>query len=79
LRSDLRAELAVIAAPTLIVWGERDALLPIALGRALNAALPHAMFISLPACGHRPMLAQPERFSQIVLDFLQANDAAEQG
>ncbi len=78
LRSDLRLELASIAAPTLIIWGERDALLPIALGRALNAALPHTTFISLPGCGHRPMLAQPERFSQIALDFLQANAAPEQ-
>jgi pimeloyl-ACP methyl ester carboxylesterase len=79
LRSDLRVELASITAPTLIIWGERDALLPITLGCALNAALPQATFISLPGCGHRPMLAQPERFSQIVLDFLQADDAAEQG
>jgi pimeloyl-ACP methyl ester carboxylesterase len=79
LRSDLRLELASITSPTLIIWGQRDALLPIALGHALNAALPHAMFVSLPGCGHRPMLAQPERFSQIVLDFLQANGVSEQG
>lgn len=78
LRSDLQLELASITSPTLIIWGQRDALLPIALGHALNAALPHATFVSLPGCGHRPMLAQPERFSQIVLDFLQANDAPEQ-
>ncbi|GHO94470.1 dihydrolipoamide acetyltransferase [Reticulibacter mediterranei] len=79
LRSDLRLELASITSPTLIIWGERDALLPIALGYALNAALPHAMFVSLSGCGHRPMLAQPERFSHIVLDFLQAHDTPAQG
>jgi pimeloyl-ACP methyl ester carboxylesterase len=79
LRSDLRLELASITTPTLIIWGERDALLPLALGRALNTALPHATFVTLPGCGHRPMLAQPECFSQIVLDFLQANDISERG
>lgn len=68
-RSDLRAELASITVPTLIIWGERDALLPISLGRSLCAALPHAAFVTLP-CGHRPMLAQPEHFSQIVNEFL---------
>jgi len=69
-RSDFRQHLAQITIPTLIIWGERDVLLPIALGRNLSAALPHAQFVTLPGCGHRPMLAQPAEFSRIVLDFL---------
>jgi pimeloyl-ACP methyl ester carboxylesterase len=69
--SDFRAELATITVPTLIVWGERDVLIPITAGHALSAALPHATFITLPRCGHRPMLAQPATLSRIVLDFLQ--------
>ncbi len=69
-RSDFRAELAQITIPTLIIWGERDVMLPIALGRALNDALPHATFITMPHCGHRPMLAQPAQFSRSVLAFL---------
>ncbi len=69
-RSDFSAELARISTPTLIIWGERDVMLPIALGRALNDALPHASFAALPHCGHRPMLAQPAQFSRLVLEFL---------
>lgn len=68
--SDFRAELAAITAPTLILWGERDILIPIELGYALHAALPHATFTTLPSCGHRPMLAEPQKFSQLVLEFL---------
>ncbi|MBV9232320.1 MAG: alpha/beta hydrolase [Chloroflexi bacterium] len=68
--SDFRAELATITVPTLIIWGERDVLIPITSGHALSAALPHATFITLPGCGHRPMLAQPETMSKLVLDFL---------
>lgn len=72
-QSDFQSELATITQPTLIIWGERDVLLPISLGYALQAALPHAQFVTLPHCGHRPMLAEPETFSRIVLDFLHAS------
>lgn len=71
IRSDFRAELASITQPTLIIWGTRDVLLPISLGYALQEALPHAQFATLPNCGHRPMLAEPEAFSKLVLGFLQ--------
>ncbi len=69
-RSDFRAELAHITIPTLIIWGERDVMLPIALGHALQEALPHATFVTMPHCGHRPMLGQPALFSKSVLAFL---------
>jgi pimeloyl-ACP methyl ester carboxylesterase len=68
---DFRAELASISTPTLIIWGEHDLLLPPALGQELHTALPHATFVTVPKCGHRPMLGQPAVFSQIVLRFLQ--------
>jgi pimeloyl-ACP methyl ester carboxylesterase len=69
-RSDFRAELAQISIPTLIIWGERDVMLPIALGHTLHEALPHATFMTMPHCGHRPMLAQPALFSEHVVAFL---------
>jgi pimeloyl-ACP methyl ester carboxylesterase len=74
--SDFRAEIAAVAKlvlPVLIIWGEEDILLPISLGYQLHAALPHATFVTLPRCGHRPMLAQPEKFSSIILQFLQTS------
>ncbi len=70
LRSDFRQELARIDLPTLILWGERDLLLPLQMGHALREALPHATFITMPQSGHRPPLSQPGEFSRIVLDFL---------
>jgi pimeloyl-ACP methyl ester carboxylesterase len=70
-KSDFRAELALISVPTLIIWGEHDLLIPLTLGQELHAALPHATFVTMPECGHRPMLTQPAAFSQIVLRFLQ--------
>lgn len=75
LQSDFRAEIAEVRTPALIIWGEQDLLLPLALGQALYAALPHASFVTLPNCGHRPMLAYPERISALTLDFLAEGSA----
>jgi pimeloyl-ACP methyl ester carboxylesterase len=69
--SDFRAEIASISLATLIIWGERDLLLPITLGRELHAALPHATLVTMPQSGHTPMITQPAAFSQIVLSCLQ--------
>ena len=69
-KSDFRADLASLALPTLIIWGERDILLPLPLGQALAQALPHATFVTMPESGHRPPLSQPVEFSRLVLDFL---------
>ncbi len=71
IRSDFRSELASITLPTLIIWGECDVLLPLSLGQTLHDTLPHATLVTLPKCGHRPMLAQPELLSKLVIDFLQ--------
>ncbi|HYT42992.1 MAG TPA: alpha/beta hydrolase, partial [Methylomirabilota bacterium] len=66
---DLRPELATITIPTLIIWGERDLLVPLPLGQALFRALPHAYFVSLPNCAHRPHFTEPEKFSRLVVEF----------
>ncbi len=67
---DFRAEMASLTMPTLIIWGELDILVPIALGYELREALPHAVFVPISNSGHRPMLAQPALMSGVVLAFL---------
>ncbi|HEY4388461.1 MAG TPA: alpha/beta hydrolase [Ktedonobacteraceae bacterium] len=72
--SDFRPEIAMVKVPTLILWGERDLLLPIHLGQELHQAMPDATFVSLLQSGHRPMITQPAIFSQLVLHFLSVSD-----
>ncbi len=69
-KSDFRDEFASLTLPTLIIWGERDIMLPLALGQALAQVMPHARFVTIPESGHRPPLSQPVEFSRLVLDFL---------
>lgn len=70
LSEDARADLDAVRAPTLLVWGLRDPLVPPSLGELLRAALPAAEFLALPRAGHVPQFDQPEAFNAAVLAFL---------
>lgn len=50
-----RARLAAMRVPTLILWGKRDGLIPVAAGRWFHAALPGSQLIVYPGIGHLPM------------------------
>lgn len=58
-RREAASRLGALTMPTLILWGEKDALAPVAVGHALAAALPHAQFQVLGGCGHLPTLENP--------------------
>lgn len=67
----LTSRLDRITAPTLVIWGENDRLIPLAYGQAYQKGIPGARLVTIPRCGHLPPTEQPERFAQAVLDFLQ--------
>jgi pimeloyl-ACP methyl ester carboxylesterase len=66
----LTSRLHRVTAPTLIVWGAQDRLLPLALGEAYQRGIAGSRLVTLERCGHLPPLEQPERFAEIVLEFL---------
>jgi pimeloyl-ACP methyl ester carboxylesterase len=70
LADDLRAELEGIRAPTLLVWGQRDALVPPALAAAFTGAIADARVVVLPGAAHVPMVERPQAFADAVLAFL---------
>ena len=49
--------------PTLIVWGERDPMIPAAHGVAAHALIPHSRLELFPDAGHYPFDEDPERFA----------------
>jgi pimeloyl-ACP methyl ester carboxylesterase len=67
---DLRADAGGITAPTLLVWGVHDPVVPPRLGRRAAAAIPGARLIVLDA-GHVPFADRPEAFLAAVLPFLE--------
>ncbi len=56
--------------PLLLVWGERDSIIPLAHGRAAHAQIAHSRLEVFPASGHFPQLDEPERFIDVLLDFI---------
>jgi pimeloyl-ACP methyl ester carboxylesterase len=57
-------------APTLVVWGARDALVPIGGAGWVARALPRARTAVIPGAGHVPMLDRPAELTRELLGFL---------
>ena len=68
-KCDLTPELRSVVAPTLIVWGERDHLVPLRVAEQWQRELPGSRLVLLP-CGHVPMLEAPGELTASVLPFL---------
>lgn len=68
-RADVRADLAAITAPTLVVVTTADSLIPAALQHEVAAAIPGAVTAELPT-GHLPFLEQPGEWLDLITGFL---------
>ena len=58
--------LAEVQTPTLLVWGADDAVVPLAVARAYEAALPNASLELVADCGHLVDMEQPGRLAELV-------------
>jgi 3-oxoadipate enol-lactonase len=63
-------QLGQIAAPTLVIHGEYDPLVPYENGRYLAAHIKGAHLSSYPGVGHLSPIEAPERFNREVIEFL---------
>jgi triacylglycerol lipase len=59
-----------ITIPTLVVWGQFDALVPLADGEGYAAGISGARLVVVPDSGHAPMIETPGRFLEAVGEFL---------
>lgn len=73
LSDDVRPLLSQIRAPTLIIWGERDRLVPIQHARAFHAGIPNSHLLVLRGAAHNPMVDRPVAFNEAVLRFLRSD------
>lgn len=63
-------EAGTIHAPTLVIWGDRDELLPRADGDALAAAIPGSQLVRYPDTGHLVLWEQPARLASDLTAFV---------
>jgi pimeloyl-ACP methyl ester carboxylesterase len=62
--------------PTLIVWGDRDPIIPLAHGIAAHEAIPGSRLEVFEGVGHYPHCEQPARFVEVLTDFLATTEPA---
>jgi pimeloyl-ACP methyl ester carboxylesterase len=70
--TDLRAQMYKLNVPTLGVFGARDNIVNPNQSQVLAKGVPQARVEIMKASRHFPMLDEPERFIQIVQEFLAA-------
>jgi pimeloyl-ACP methyl ester carboxylesterase len=62
--------------PSMVVWGEKDSIIPVEHGEAAHAAMPGSRFEVFPDCGHMPHDAEPERFAELLIEFCETTEPA---
>jgi non-heme chloroperoxidase len=70
--ADLRGEVARIGAPTLLIWGTGDVLIPRSMQELLLSELPEASLAVYEGAGHSPNWEQPQRVAADIEAFLDA-------
>jgi pimeloyl-ACP methyl ester carboxylesterase len=65
-------QLKRVRVPTLILWGEKDQIIPVAKSDALAAAIEDSKRVILKGATHPCYLDRPEEFHREILEFLDA-------
>ncbi|HLS96964.1 MAG TPA: alpha/beta fold hydrolase [Sphingobacterium sp.] len=69
-RTDTSDSLSSISAPTLLIRGTEDKITARQDMEDIAQAVPNSKFVEIEQCGHLPNLENPERFNQLLDDFL---------
>jgi pimeloyl-ACP methyl ester carboxylesterase len=63
--------------PSLIMWGERDPVIPIIHGVRASETMPGARLVRFEDAGHFPHRDDPRRFVDELLDFIESTEPAD--
>lgn len=70
LTKDSREAMAHVSAPTLLVWGDSDPVVPLRYAEEIRRRIPQAKLEILEGAGHVAMWDRARRFNEVVLAFL---------
>jgi pimeloyl-ACP methyl ester carboxylesterase len=62
--------------PFMLIWGERDSIIPVSHGQAAHEQVPGSRLELFSRSGHFPQLDEPERFLDVLGDFIDSTDPA---
>jgi pimeloyl-ACP methyl ester carboxylesterase len=66
----LIAQYKTIGVPVLIIWGQEDQVVPLAVGKNFKRDIPNSELVILPKCGHMPPEEEPGETTRLVTAFL---------
>ena len=69
-RNNLSNDLPRITVPTFLVWGLNDTITPPMVAHEFNRLIPASQLKFIDQCCHAPMMEHPERFNELVEEFL---------
>lgn len=73
-RNNLARVLPNIQAYTLLIWGLNDTITPPRVAHEFHTLLPHSRLRFIDRCCHAPMMEQPQKFNQLLADFLEGSE-----
>jgi pimeloyl-ACP methyl ester carboxylesterase len=74
---DFRDRLPDVKVPTLIVWGEKDSIIPVRDANEFERLIPDSRKLVMRDTGHIPMAERPEAFNDVLTEFLAESGSAE--
>jgi pimeloyl-ACP methyl ester carboxylesterase len=63
--------------PFMLIWGEDDSIIPVEHGLAAHELVPSSRLELFEGAGHFPHVDEPQRFLDVLLDFIESTDPAE--
>ncbi|HYO92105.1 MAG TPA: alpha/beta hydrolase [Pyrinomonadaceae bacterium] len=76
--SRIEREAHRIGQPTLLIWGEDDADIPLEHGQRMFESMPNARLIVFRRCGHLPQEEYPQEFTKLVTEFCGATGSRQE-
>jgi pimeloyl-ACP methyl ester carboxylesterase len=70
LEYDFRERLPEIRQPTLILWGEKDSIIPVKDAAEFERLIPDSRKVVMRDTGHIPMAERPQTFNDVMMEFL---------
>jgi pimeloyl-ACP methyl ester carboxylesterase len=62
--------------PTLLLWGERDSIIPVGHARRASEQMPGSRLVTFADSGHFPQIDDPHRFAAVLREFVEETEAS---
>jgi pimeloyl-ACP methyl ester carboxylesterase len=69
--NSVASDLKVLEKPTLIIWGEKDAQIPLKYAQRLHREIPESRLVIIPGAGHMILFDAPNQVASALTDFVQ--------